>query len=55
MSKLVYEDAPKNPTELFNLIKDFLTDGMQYNEDEAFKICDILQKIVLERKLIEII
>jgi hypothetical protein len=28
---------------------------MQYTDDEAFKLCDLLQKILLERSLIEII
>jgi len=55
MSRLILEDCPRNATELFNLIEDFLTDGMQYNEDEAFKICDILSKIFIEKKLIVII
>jgi len=52
MSRLVTEDCPRNPTELFNLIGDFMTDGMIYTDDEAFKICDVLQKIFLEKKLI---
>ena len=33
MSKLVEEDCPRNPAELFGLIGDFLTDGMVYTED----------------------
>jgi len=33
-------------------VGDFLTDGMTYTEEEAFKICEIVSKILLERKLI---
>jgi hypothetical protein len=33
-------------------VGDFLTDGMTYTEDEAYKICEILSKILLEKKLI---
>jgi hypothetical protein len=28
---------------------------MTYNEDEAFKICDILSKILIEKKLIVVV
>lgn len=52
MAKLVNEDCPRNASELYNLVGDFLTDGMCYSEEEAFKICDIVIKILLERKLI---
>lgn len=55
MSKMINEDAPRNATELFGLIKDFLTDGMQHTDDEAFKVCDIISKILLEKKLIVVI
>jgi len=55
MSKLVSEDSPRNALELFSLINDFLTDGMAYSDDEAFKICDIVSKILVERKLVVII
>jgi len=54
MARLINEDSPKNATELYGLITDFLTDGMQYTDDEAFKLCDLIQKILLERKLITI-
>ena len=52
MSKLVEEDCPRNPAELYGLIGDFLTDGMVYNEDSAFKVCETLSKIFLDKKLI---
>jgi len=52
MAKLVNEDCPRNASELYGLVGDFLTDGMSYTEEEAFKICDIVIKILLERKLI---
>jgi len=42
IARMVYEDAPKNATELYGLINDFLTDGMQYSEDDSFKLCDTL-------------
>lgn len=54
MSKLIVEDCPRNPAELFNLVGDFMTDGMVYFDDEAFKVCDVLQKIFLDKKLIVI-
>lgn len=54
MARLINEDSPKNATELYGLITDFLTDGMQYSEDDAFKVCDLLSKILLEKKLIKI-
>jgi hypothetical protein len=52
MAKLVNEDCPRNAQELYGLVGDFLTDGMTYTEDEAYKICEILSKILLEKKLI---
>ena len=55
MTKLIMEDCPKNTTELYNLVQDFITDGMVYTEEEAFKICDILIRIFLEKKLIEVV
>ena len=42
MSRLIQEDAPRNATELNALIQDFLTDGMCYTDDEAYKICDVI-------------
>lgn len=42
IAKLIMEDAPKNAAEMFALIGDFLTDGMVYNEDDAFKVCEVI-------------
>lgn len=43
MSNLIIEDCPRNTAELFELIKDFLKDGFAYtNDDEGFKVCDLL-------------
>ena len=55
MSKLILEDCPRNASELCSLIQDFLTDGMTYSEEEAFKICDIIQKILIEKKLVVVV
>jgi len=52
MAKLVDEDAPRNAAELYNLIGDFMTDGMVYSEDSAFKVCEVMSKILLERQMI---
>lgn len=52
MAKLIQEDTPRNVAELFALVGDFMTDGMVYSEDAAFKICEVISKILLERKLI---
>ena len=54
MSQLVSEDCPKNSKELNQLVGDFLTDGMAYNEDGAFKLCHQLQKMFIDRKLIDV-
>lgn len=40
MSLIVNEDAPKNAAELISLVGDFMTDGMAYSEDEAFKLSE---------------
>jgi hypothetical protein len=48
IAKLVEEDCPRNPVEVFSLIGDFLTDGMVYTDEEAYKICEALSKILLE-------
>lgn len=37
MSLIVNEDCPKNAPELISLIGDFMTDGMAYTEEEAYK------------------
>lgn len=55
MSRLILEDCPRNATELFGLIQDFVTDGMAHSEEEAFKICDVLSKILIDKKLIVIV
>lgn len=52
MAKLIDEDAPRNAAELFNLIGDFMTDGMIFSEDAAFKVCEVMSKVLLERKLV---
>ena len=52
IAKLVEEDCPRNPVEVFSLIGDFLTDGMVYTDEEAYKICEALSKILLEQKMI---
>jgi hypothetical protein len=52
MAMLVHEDQPKNPKELNGLIGDFLTDGMQYNEKEAVKLCEVLYKTFMDQSLL---
>ena len=52
MTKLILEDTPRNAAELFSLISDFMTDGMEYSEDGAFKVCEVFSKILLEKKLV---
>jgi ATPase subunit of ABC transporter with duplicated ATPase domains len=54
MSELVSEDCPKNAKELNQLIGDFLTDGMAYSEEGSLKLCQQLQKMFVERKLIDV-
>jgi len=54
MAKLIEEDTPRNAAELYSLIGDFLTDGMVYTEDAAYKICEVTSKILLDRQLIVI-
>ena len=48
MSKLVFEDCPKNAKELYGLINDFLSDGLAYNQDEAMKLCQQIYKLITE-------
>ena len=52
MSLLINEDAPKNAAELASLIADFMTDGMSYSDDEAYKHCETIIRILHEHKLI---
>lgn len=54
MALIVNEDAPKNAAELITLIGDFMTDGMAYTEDEAFKGCEIIMKHLLEHQLLRV-
>jgi ATP-binding cassette, subfamily F, member 3 len=54
MALLVVEDMPKNARELLALIGDFLTDGMTYDEDESWKITQVVSKMLTEQKLIDI-
>ena len=54
IAKLVEEDQPRNAAELYTLIGDFLTDGMVYSEDEAFKICEVMARILLEKRFVVI-
>ena len=42
MSLLINEDQPKNSKELDNLLRDFMTDGMAYTEDESAKLCVVI-------------
>jgi hypothetical protein len=48
MAKLVAEDCPRNPAEVFALLGDFLTDGMTYSDAEALRICEIISKGLLD-------
>jgi ATP-binding cassette subfamily F protein 3 len=48
MALLINEDCPKNAAELVSLIGDFMTDGMSYTDDEAFKHCDSIIKTILD-------
>ena len=52
MALLINEDAPKNAAELASLIADFMTDGMSYSEDEAYKHCETIIRILHDHKLI---
>ncbi len=54
MALLINEDCPKNAAELVSLIGDFMTDGMSYTDDEAFKHCDSIIKTILDQKLLKI-
>lgn len=54
MALLVVEDMPKNARELLALIGDFLTDGMTYDEDESWKLTQLISKMLMDQKLIEI-
>ena len=45
MALLVNEDAPKNYNELYDLLIDFLTDGLAYTELEGKTLCINMYKI----------
>ncbi len=49
MAKLIVEDTPRNAPELYSLVGDFMTDGMVFTEDSAYKVCEVMSKILLER------
>ena len=49
MARLIDEDAPRNAEELFSLISDFMTDGMVYSEDAAYKMCEVISKVLLDK------
>ena len=44
MACMVNEEPSKNGLELYNLIGDFVTDGMAYSREEARDLCDALIK-----------
>jgi hypothetical protein len=52
MALLVQEDNPANSAELHGLISDFLTDGMVYTEDQAFKVSELLSKQFVDKNLV---
>lgn len=54
MALLIVEDMPKNAKELLALIGDFLSDGMTYDEDEAWKLTQVISKMLTDQNLIEI-
>jgi len=54
MSKLVYEDCPKNSKELYGLLGDFMSDGLAHNDEESMKLCVVIHKIITEQKLINL-
>jgi ABC-type multidrug transport system ATPase subunit len=53
MALLIIEDCPKNAAELSSLISDFLTDGMAYTDEEAYRNCDNIIKILHNQKLVQ--
>jgi HSP90 family molecular chaperone len=48
MALLINEDCPKNAAELVSLIGDFMTDGMSYTDEEAFKHCESIIRTILD-------
>ena len=54
MALIVCEDSPKNAAELAALIGDFLTDGMAYSEEEAFRQCETIVGLLLAQQLLKV-
>jgi ATP-binding cassette subfamily F protein 3 len=54
MALLVDEDQPKNIAELYNLIVDFITDGLTYSNDEAHKMCQTMFKLFQDNNLLSL-
>ena len=48
MALLVNEDCPKNAAELISLVGDFMTDGMAYTDEEAYKHCESIIRMLHE-------
>ena len=44
MACMINEEPSKNGIELYNLIGDFVTDGMAYSREEARELCEVLVK-----------
>lgn len=44
MASMINEEPSKNGIELYNLIGDFITDGMTYSREEARELCETLVK-----------
>ena len=53
MALLINEDAPKNYNELYDLIIDFLTDGLAYTPPDAKTLCVNIYKIFCDNGLID--
>ena len=47
MWEMINEEPPSNPSELFELIKDFLSDGMVYSNTESHTLCEQLFKALI--------
>jgi len=54
MALLVNEDCPQNAAELHNLLGDFFTDGLAYNDDEGLKLSQGLYKCFLDNNLLSV-
>lgn len=51
LSSMLLEEPPITSEDCFDLIGDFLTDGMIYSKDEAFELCEKLIHVFIERGL----